>query len=303
MKNKKDILKAIFITNKFLNTKHLDVLLAILYLSKGTLNENTFCFNISVINKVLYNTFEMTTKKKRYLKETIKYFIEENIIEVIDTDSENYEIKNTFLVNSKEDNFTIITLDELRKIAEIKVGKKDTIVNYYLKLLSTINNKTKVGYWTIEDLAEDISISTRTIIDYNEILENAKLIYIKRFNKTKTVSGKVQRLNNIYGRFADKYAIEEYAKDRISNLDRIEASNKLNANKSKSISKQYNDFVNGKYTGDVSSLYDKCKLYNKANPDKEKDLRVFDSAFNIDIDDEPTYKYINNDERFGNPFN
>ena len=74
MKNKKDIFKDILITNKYLNTKHLDILLAISYLSKGTLNENTFCFNISVINKVLYNTFEMTTKKKRDLKETIKYF-------------------------------------------------------------------------------------------------------------------------------------------------------------------------------------------------------------------------------------
>ena len=50
MKNKKDIFKDILITNKYLNTKHLDVLLAISYLSKGTLNENTFCFNISVIN-------------------------------------------------------------------------------------------------------------------------------------------------------------------------------------------------------------------------------------------------------------
>lgn len=297
MKNKKDIFKDILITNKYLNTKHLDVLLAISYLSKGTLNENTFCFNISVINKVLYNTFEMTAKKKRDLKETIKYFIEENIIEVIDTDSENYEIKNTFLVNSKEGNFTIITLDELRKISEIKVGKKDTLVNYYLKLLSTINNKTKVGYWTIEDLGEDVNISTRTVKDYNKILEDAELIYIKRFNKTKLVNGKTQRLNNIYGRFTDKYAIDKYAKDRISNLDRIEASNKLNANESKSISKQYNDFVNGTYTGDVSSLYDKCKLYNKAKPDKEKDLSVFD------VNDEPTYKYINNDERFGNPFN
>lgn len=297
MKNKKDIFKDILITNKYLNTKHLDILLAISYLSKGTLNENTFCFNISVINKVLYNTFEMTTKKKRDLKETIKYFIEENIIEVIDTDSENYEIKNTFLVNSKEGNFTIITLDELRKIAEIKVGKKDTLVNYYLKLLSTINNKTKVGYWTIENLAEDVNISTRTVKDYNKTLEDAELIYIKRFNKTKVVNGKTQRLNNIYGRFEDKYAIDKYAKDRISNLERIEANNKLNANESKSISKQYNDFVNGTYTGDVSSLYDKCKLYNKAKPDKEKDLSVFD------IDNEPTYKYINNDERFGNPFN
>ena len=123
------------------------------------------------------------------------------------------------------------------------------------------------------------------------------MIYIKRFNKTKVVNGKTQRLNNIYGRFEDKYAIDKYAKDRISNLERIEANNKLNANESKSISKQYNDFVNGTYTGDVSSLYDKCKLYNKAKPDKEKDLSVFD------IDNEPTYKYINNDERFGNPFN
>ena len=84
-------------------------------------------------------------------------------------------------------------------------------------------------------------------------------------------------------------------------VDRIEASNKLNTNESKSISKQYNDYVNGTYTGDVSSLYDKCKLYNQAKPDKEKDLSVFDGAF--DIDNEPTYKYINNDERFGNPFN
>ena len=293
--------KEIFMDKKYLDCKYLDILLTIIYLSKKYWDDDSLYLNVPTINKILYNSFEMTKKRELYIKNAIEYFEEEQIIKVIEAKKENYEIMNNFKVNTKDTTFIITSLDELKTLAEIKVGKKDTIVNYYLKLLSTINNKTKVGYWTIEDLAEDVNISTRTVIYYNEILEEAELIYIKRFNNTKSVNGRVQRLNNIYGRFADKYAVEEYAKDRLLNLDRIEASNKLNANESKSISKQYNDFVNGTYTGDVSSLYDKCKLYNKAKPDKEKDLSVFDSAF--DIDNEPTYKYINNDERFGNPFN
>ena len=295
--------KEIFMDKKYLDCKYLDILLTIIYLSKKYWDDDSLYLNVPTINKILYNSFEMTKKRELYIKNAIEYFEEEQIIKVIEAKKENYEIMNNFKVNTKDTTFIITSLDELKTLAEIKVGKKDTIVNYYLKLLSTINNKTKVGYWTIEDLAEDVNISTRTVIYYNEILEEAELIYIKRFNNTKSVNGRVQRLNNIYGRFADKYAVEEYAKDRLLNLDRIEASNKLNANESKSISKQYNDFVNGTYTGDVSSLYDKCKLYNKAKPDKEKDLSVFDGAFNIDINDEPTYKYINNDERFGNPFN
>lgn len=295
--------KEIFMDKKYLDCKHLDILLTIIYLSKKYWDDDTLYLNVPTINKILYNSFEMTKKRELYIKNAIEYFEEEQIIKVIEAKKENYEIMNNFKVNTKDTTFIITSLDELKKLAELKIGKKDTIVNYYLKLLSTINNKTKVGYWTIQDLAEDVNINISTVKDYNKVLEEAELIYIKHFNKTKTVNGKAQRLNNIYGRFADKDAIEEYAKDRLLNLDRIEASNKLNANESKSISKQYNDFVNGTYTGDVSSLYDKCKLYNKAKPDKEKDLSVFDGAFNIDIDDEPTYKYINNDERFGNPFN
>lgn len=295
--------KEILINKKYLDCKYLDILLAIAHLAKRFWDDDILYFDIPIINNVLYDSFEMTKKRKADIKKAIEYFEEEQIIKLIKVENEHYVIENNFKVNTKDTTFIITSLDELKKLAEIKIGKQDTIVNYYFKLLSTINNKTKVGYWTIQDLAEDVNISTRTVKDYNDILENAKLIYIKRFNKTKVVNGKTQRLNNIYGRFADKYAIDKYAKDRISNLDRIEAGNKLNANESKSISKQYNDFVNGTYTGDVSSLYDKCKLYNKAKPDKEKDLSVFDGAFNIDIDDEPTYKYINNDERFGNPFN
>lgn len=291
--------KEILINKKYLDCKYLDILLAIAHLSKRFWDEDTLYFDIPTINKVLYDSFEMTKKRKADIKKAIEYFEEEQIIKLIKVENEHYVIENNFKVNTKDTTFIITSLDELKKLADIKIGKKDTIVNYYLKLLSTINNKTKVGYWTIQDLAEDVNISTSTVKDYNKILEDVELIYIKRFNKTTSINGKVQRLNNIYGRFTDKYAIDKYAKDRISNLDRIEASNKLNANESKSISKQYNDFVNGTYTGDVSSLYDKCKLYNKAKPDKEKDLSVFD----IDIDNEPTYKYINNDERFGNPFN
>ena len=295
--------KEILINKKYLDCRCLDILLALSHLAKRFWDEDTLYFDIPTINKILYDSFQMTRKRELYIKNAIEYFQEEQIIKLIEIENEHYVIENNFKINTKNTPFIITSIDELKKLAEVKVGKKDTIVNYYLKLLSTINNKTKVGYWTINDLAEDVNISTSTVKDYNKILEDAELIYIKRFNKTKVVNGKTQRLNNIYGRFEDKYAIDKYAKDRISNLDRIEASNKLNANESKSISKQYNDFVNGTYTGDVSSLYDKCKLYNQAKPDKEKDLSVFDGAFNIDIDDEPTYKYINNDERFGNPFN
>ena len=296
------VTETIFIDNEYLLMQYLDVYLVISYISKRFHKKPTITFSTGEINKVLFDTFEMSSKRKRYIRDAIEYLITERIIDVVESCGDYFEIVNNFII-TKVNKFTMITLLELKTVTKLAVGRSNKLINYFIFVLSTINQNTKVSFYSIDKLADVIGINASSVKDYNRILEDANLLFIYRFSETKIIQGVASKMNNLYGRPSDKIAIETYAKNRVCKLDEIDANLKLDSNAKRSISKQYNDYVNGTYTGDVSSLYDKCKLYNKAKPDKEKDLSVFDGAFDIDIDDEPTYKYINNDERFGNPFN
>lgn len=104
-----------------------------------------------------------------------------------------------------------------------------------------------------------------TINSYLEQLEKMELIYVYR-HKKRRADGTYQKLNNSYGRYADKDSIikaaQEYAEsvecaDFIEHIDR------------RAIKLRYNAYCNGakKYKDNpdvVIALYKECELYNKS---------------------------------------
>ena len=104
-----------------------------------------------------------------------------------------------------------------------------------------------------------------TINSYLEQLENMQLIYVYRHKKRRT-DGTYHKINNSYGRYADKdkiiveaqgYADTIECEDILENLDR------------RSIKLRYNAYCSGarKYQNDsaaIVDLYKECLLYNKS---------------------------------------
>ena len=66
--------KEILINKKYLDCRCLDILLALSHLAKRFWDEDTLYFDIPTINKILYDSFEMTKKRKADIKKAIEYF-------------------------------------------------------------------------------------------------------------------------------------------------------------------------------------------------------------------------------------
>ena len=285
-KQDKDYRNDIYIKSKYINIPNLDVYLSIVYMAKRYLNEAIVCFTLPQIEYTLTGTYKMTQKRKKVIKDAVDYLIDNDIIEVLDNYNDHYTVANNFRVNDgTNEPFVIISYDELKAVYALTSGRTSKIINYFVKLIQTINSHSKVGWTAIETLADTLEVSTKTICQWNTILEQHDLIYIHRYDVCKVVGNHSQNLSNIYGRPCDKAVIDAYAQSKLAELDRVNLSKKLSADARRKISKQYNDFIKGCYKGNVQELYDSCVTYNnalKADDTKRKDLSVFDGLVSND---------------------
>ena len=259
---------------------NLDVYLSIVYMAKRYLNEPMVCFTLPQIEYTLTGSYEMNKRRKKTIKDSIDYLVDNGIIQVLDSYNDHYTVTNNFRVNDgTKEPFVIISYNELKAVYALTSGRTSKIVSYYVKLIQTINSTSKVGWHSIETLADTLEVSTKTICEWNTILEKHNLIYIYRHDVCKVVGNHSQNLTNVYGRPCDKALIDGYAQSKLAELDRTNLSKKLSADARRKISKQYNDFIKGRFKGDVRELIESCNKYNatlKENDTKRKDLSVFD---------------------------
>ena len=270
-------MKSIYISNDVMCNKDIGTYSAISYLSNSSC-ENVI-FNVKQIGYVLYGKFNLGRYTLDSIKKSLSNLIEEELIIVVDEYSGEYVIENTFNIDGSVGKFTIITLDELRSIHGIDTNNINMIFKYFICLISTINTDKKCGWYTIDGLSDLTNMSKDTIMDYNKLLEDNKLIYVHRANATYKVDNMPRQVNNTYGRYADKKQIVASANEYISTIQAIESSN-IDIN-SRSISKKYNDFVSGKYKGNPNELKQLCLQYNKkykfVADVKLKDMSVFEA--------------------------
>ena len=96
------------------------------------------------------------------------------------------DFSNMYL-NTKEEQFVIIFLEELHRILTCNeiMKKKISMLKYFVAVISTFNwskNMRKlqgrIGTMSIDYIASQADISSRTCIRYNEILSKMKILYI-----------------------------------------------------------------------------------------------------------------------------
>ena len=270
----------IYIKSKYISIPNLDVYLSIIYMAKRWINDDVVCFSLPQIEYTLTGNYEINKRRKKTIKDSIEYLVNNDIIQVLDSYNDHYTVANNFRVNDgTKEPFVIINYDELKAVYALTSGRTSKIVSYFVKLIQTINSTSKVGWHSIETLADTLEVSTKTICEWNSILEKQNLIYIYRHDVCKVVGNHSQNLTNVYGRTCDKALVDAYAQSKIAEIDRKNLSKKLSADTRRKISKQYNDFINGRFKGNIQELIESCNKYNdalKVDDPKRKDMTVFD---------------------------
>lgn len=181
------------------------------------------------VNRMAYALIGTQEKYEKFFLDSLHRGIYElqlaNVIRVLQdlsTKTSNeylLDFSNLYLDTEKEQFVTIFS-EEIYKIlaCEEIVKKKISMLKYFIAIVSTFNwSKSmrklqgKIGTMSMEYIALQADISSRTCIRYNNILSEMKMIYIYRSNDKERVGDKLRQIKNCYSRYADKDACEEYA--------------------------------------------------------------------------------------------
>lgn len=129
------------------------------------------------------------------------------------------DFSNLYLDTEKEQFVTIFS-EEIYKIlaCEEVMKKKISMLKYFVAIVSTFNwSKSmkklqgKIGAMSMEYIALQADISSRTCIRYNDILSEMKMIYIYKSNDKIRKGDRLKQIKNCYSRYRDKDACELYA--------------------------------------------------------------------------------------------
>lgn len=151
--------------------------------------------------------------------------------------------------------FTILYLDEVNSILNSGYQGRFALLKYFTAMIGTINHSKKggerndsyasdVGTQTIAYLADMVSVTERTIMNYNAILVKMNLLYI--CNSTNTVRNEkgeiINSFSNAYGRPEHKKEIDSFQKAReCKNGNSGLKLSKDNANIRRSMKQRYNN--------------------------------------------------------------
>lgn len=207
--------------------------------------------------------------KDRQLHKNIRMGIQsladKGIIKVINQSGENYVFSNDGLeVDTEKEKFIVVELWELQKIFS-ESNKPFNVFTFFVGLVGTINNKTKEWHMSQDEIATNCRCSKRTVNSYLEQLEAMHLIYVYR-HKKRRADGTYHKLNNSYGRYADKDSVINAAQEYANTVECEDIMTKIDR---RAIKLRYNAFCNGakKYQDNpdaVIALCNECKLYNKS---------------------------------------
>lgn len=139
--------------------------------------------------------YENNQYNRRWLNKYITAMIDEKILSGELVGSNTYKFRKKH-IDLKPGEYYICEFDDIQQILNIedKCNRLD-LAGYYGILCSTINNKSKVGHCYLSKLCELSELNKGTVVKYNKILEDNKLIYMIH----STTKGKP----NYYGRVND----------------------------------------------------------------------------------------------------
>ena len=262
---KKDIL-----SNSNINNFDLVILML---LNKLYINDCDYItFDVYNLYYKLYGNYEFDKNRRviSNIHDSISHLVSLGLINIRDSKSNCYVIDSCDLhIDTKKDNY--ITITDIELCSVLVNCKERKLFRYYLNVISTINNTTKIGFTAIDKLAENSFISKSTAIRFNSILEDAKLIYIARSDLIQEYDGSIKRSSNTYGRYIDRDKVIKNFENYNNTVARINDENKsdnIPINR-RSIKAKYNYFVKGKFKGSIDELYNDCIRYNKSLSDSD----------------------------------
>ncbi len=238
-----------------------------------------------IYHQIIYFLTGKTKQQRNRIMRNIEHglaeLVDNNIISIIDKYNKNLIIDcSNLLFDTQKEKYVTVKACEIYSILKDTQDEQCNsfkVLRYFISLMSCINKKIEVklnngdskknviGNATIEYFANLLSLSQSSIINYNKLLEDLKLIYVCRrqhmiIDKNKNIS----RLSNIYGRYEDKEYIEEYAKQErekyVSNSNICINTDVNAANKKRKLAQMYQQLIKGKgqdYTEDeIYEVYD-----------------------------------------------
>jgi len=152
-----------------------------------------------------------------------------------------YIFMETFALDEDESYFKVEP-EDLRLLVDSIKKNRATVFRYYLLLLSTINLKTKVGFYDRTWFANILNITPNTVGNYTQQLEKLKLISVYRSADFTT--------SNTYGLYVDSERVRTEGAKRSKGRELSAASNMK-----RRYVQMYQNFMNG-YDYNIVQLQD-----------------------------------------------
>lgn len=249
--------------------------------------------NKNMINSYMTKKIHITKKFDENIRSGIKELLDSKIIICNDKVGSDYYLGLKNIQLDDNEKFTFVNFNDIQTIMSSNYKGKSNLLRFYICMLGTFISQNKVkdirepekynnilGMMSQEYLADLCNISVHSVVEYTKVLEKLELIYVSRCSfMFRDNKGSIKRHNNIYGRYADKELIDEFAKVRYDMYDDLHKVKSTTAtNNARSLMQKYNCLRGGtKYDKDtVTAIYNYVCSYNEKYPKKAKDMKPFE---------------------------
>lgn len=194
-------------------------------------------------------------------------------------------------IDTDSGSFTKIFFNEVQKIFQIKNINNFTLLRYFVFIIGTLNwnitvyltngeyKNGVVGNFTIDYIADRVGISTRSVIEYNKILEKEKLLYVYR-QKDFVIDeeNNIKSLSNIYGRYCDVEYIETFANNQkdYKQSYRYKKNNQEVSNNKRRLAQMYQQLLKGR--GKKYTEQEIKEIYNYVIEENQKYERMYEKS-------------------------
>ena len=249
------------------------------------------------------NRSEMSSIKSGFIELKDKGYVRE--VESYGTNDFVADLTALYFEQGKE-YFSDMTDEEMHKIMGIK-GRHDKckLLRFFACMVGSFNRgnsvpdhlKGKIGGMPLEHFVTTLGYSKPTIVSFNRILEENKLLFIIRHKdfvqyRDETGQSSLREFPNTYGRYKDKKLVKYFAETE-HGYKYFEEKNCIKvkqANENRSLAQKYNALCNGKeYDGDTLK-----KIFVWADKKNELLKKEWEQAVE-DGYDPPEPEYINTD--------
>ena len=228
----------------------------------------------------MYKKTDVGKKTRCRVYEAMQNLIDTGVISAERHDRCGYLIETQSLCfDTSKEHFVIVYSEDMDAIMKSDCTVRVQLVRYYIYLMSTISSKISVyndegipknniiGNQPQIYLSYLTGISTHTIMRYNRILEDIRVIYIYRANDFFVTDNGLKQITNVYGRYADKEYLIKYGnnlKEQYGSYNHAYKT-KSETNTKRRLAQMYIQLCKGKtYLDDeIREIYDYIISQNK----------------------------------------